>query len=62
MVIRAPFKYNKTKEQYILKKYKNFKKNSQYTPKIYEIFFINYLLISNNKFFFLLKLEKVLNV
>ena len=62
LVTKAPFKYNKTKEQYFLNKFKSLKKTTPLLPKIYESFFIYYFLLSNIKFFFFFKLEKVLNV
>lgn len=56
-VLKAPFKYNKTREQYCLKKYINILYLSNYSPKIYEILFFQYLFLSNTKFFNVIKIE-----
>ena len=57
-ILKSPFKYNKNREQFGLKKYMNFLHIFSYSPKVYEFLFFQYLFLSNTKFFNLLKFEQ----
>ena len=57
-ILKSPFKYNKNREQFSLKKYLNILYVVSYSPKIYEFLFFQYLFLSNTKFFNLLKFEQ----
>lgn len=56
--LKSPFKYNKNREQFFLRKYLNILYMFSYSPKIYELLFFQYLFLSNTKFFNLLKFEQ----
>lgn len=56
-VIKAPFKYNKSKEQFFFKTFFFYFKLFNMSPKIYEIILLNYIYFSNLKNLKMTKIE-----
>lgn len=56
-ILKSPFKYNKNREQFCIKKIRQKKFKNDISSKFYEIIFLKYLFLSNTKFFFFSKIE-----